>query len=244
MIYDIFGNEFIFIENKFHPEDGFSFNLKILDAINSIRNGYADCIVRTKIGTDLTKSYSPIDLYDYYLNPFIDHINVILYKDRAVGDNIRKNFLDKLEYDDYTEGYFPVISNNDEILVIDRSAQTCYPFKFIMDPENSYLENGILKSESILFLQKQVLKIIEDSYKYAISIVDMINKDAKDHSMVNFGDYFADSFNSIEDIKKYLIKNYYISYIKDNKIELEPNQNFSNCFRLIQYIWPSEEGER
>ena len=97
MIYDIFGNEFIFIENRFHPEDGFSFNLKILDAINSIRNGYADCIVRTKIGTDLTKSYSPIDLYDYYLNPFIDHINVILYKDRAVGDNIRKNFLQAIE---------------------------------------------------------------------------------------------------------------------------------------------------
>src|SRR5699024_2556710 len=84
MIYDIFGNEFIFIENKFHPEDGFSFNLKILDAINSIRNGYGDCIVRSNIRSDLTRSYSPIDLYDYYLNPFINNIYVILYKDRTV----------------------------------------------------------------------------------------------------------------------------------------------------------------
>ena len=143
MTYDIFGNEFIFIENKFHPEDGFSFNLKILDAINSIRNGYGDCIVRCNIRNDLTRSYSPIDLYDYYLNPFINNIYVILYKDRTVGDNIREDFLNKLEYDDYIEGYFPVINNNDEPLIIDRSAQKCYPFKFII--ENSYLENGILR---------------------------------------------------------------------------------------------------
>ena len=244
MIHDIFGNEFIFIENRFHPEDGFSFNLKILDAINSIRNGYGDCIVRNNIRSDLTRSYSPIDLYDYYLNPFINNIYVILYKDRTVGDNIREDFLNKLKYDDYIEGYFPVINNNDEPLIIDRSAQKCYPFKFIIDPENSYLENGILKSEFISFLQKLILDIIEDSYKCAISIVDKINKDAKEHSILNLGDYFTNPINSIENIRDYLIKNYFISSIKGNKIELDTNQIFNNCFRLVQYIWPSDEGER
>lgn len=53
-----------------------------------------------------------------------------------------------------------------------------------------------------------------------------------------------DVINSIKNIRDYLIKNYFISSIKDNKIELDTNQIFNNCFRPIQYIWPSEEGER